>query len=122
MNFSENIVVIVASVFIISVCIGVYILHNRQTEVILRNDAGESCKLNIGYCWTLMMFNGFLPISRNEWVIGILLIILSSLTSGAINFIFAFFYNKQYFKRMQAKGFIHYDKNLESELIKRNYI
>lgn len=68
-----------------------YIMHNRQTEVILRNEFGETRKLNIGYSWSMLVFNGFVPLIRNDWIGGIVLIIINLLTSGLVSVVYAFF-------------------------------
>lgn len=99
-----------------------YIMHNRQTEVILRNEFGETRKLNIGYSWSMLVFNGFVPLIRNDWIGGIVLIIINLLTSGLVSVVYAFFYNKQYFKKMRRKGFIYYDESLESKLKDAKYL
>jgi hypothetical protein len=58
-----------------------------------------------GFSWTYFYFSFFVPLIRGEIGIAALHLIFSIITLGLWQFIFAFFYNKQYTQRLIAQGF-----------------
>jgi hypothetical protein len=122
---------IVIAVLII-VIIFPFIMHKRQTEVVLKNEFGDEKKLNIGYSWSMLVFGAFVPLLRKDWTVGIVLLpftIIHFFTNSILGMVcsiiiivYAFLYNKQYFHRMKHQGFSNFDENLKQKLQDKNYI
>jgi len=72
----------------------------------LRNPAnGLSKNGYYGFSWTYLFFGGLVPLFRGEITIAVLHILLSFITFGLSNIVFAFLYNRQFMQRQITAGF-----------------
>lgn len=59
----------------------------------------------IGFSWTTLFFTGWPAIFRQDWLMGIIILVLSMITWGIAGIVFAFIYNKIYLKSLFNKGY-----------------
>ena len=59
----------------------------------------------IGFSWTYLFFGFLVPLFRGELLIAVLHALCTAITAGIWQFVFCFFYNKQYTTRMIEQGF-----------------
>lgn len=64
-----------------------------------------------GFSWTTLIFGGFVPLLRKDYLWFIIMIIPQFLTVGLSNIIFAFFYNNLYTNKLLKNGFKKFDPN-----------
>jgi hypothetical protein len=75
-------------------------------SILIKNPQNGLLKNGVyGFSWTYLFFGGLVPLFRGEIAIAILHIILSIMTLGISNIIFAFIYNRQYMQRQITQGF-----------------
>ena len=65
----------------------------------------EIKKVPLGFSWTTFFFGGWVPLIRQDWIVGFILLIVGIITYGIAGIIMAFFYNKIYAKSLFDKGF-----------------
>jgi hypothetical protein len=65
----------------------------------------EIKKVPLGFSWTTFLFGGWPALLRQDWIVGIAVILASLATYGLAGVIFAFMYNKVYAKALFAKGY-----------------
>lgn len=77
----------------------------------------------IGFSWTVFFWGGWVPLIRQDWMWGILLLLACIFTYGIAGIVVAFFYNKSYLTRLFNEGYyIHaLPQNVNEEQIK-NYL
>ena len=64
-----------------------------------------------GFSWTFLFFGWFVPLFRGELMIALLHFIITLITFGFWQIIFAFLYNKQYTTRLLEKGYVLNDSD-----------
>lgn len=74
------------------------------TTVYLTNGV-EIKKAPVGFSWTVFIFGGWPALFRQDWLIGIALIIACIFTYGIAGIVCSFFYNKVYIKNLITKGY-----------------
>lgn len=80
-------------------------------KVFLKNPrTGQMREAPVGYSWTMFFFGFFPPLLRGDWVIAIIIFILSLalffvFLPFAPSLVMSFFYNKMYLRRMINEGF-----------------
>jgi NADH:ubiquinone oxidoreductase subunit H len=91
--------------------------------VITLTNGIEIKKAPLGFSWTTFFFGGWPAIFRQDWIVGILSLLINLATSGIAGIIFAFFYNKMYLKSLLEKGYkIHsMPPNISEEMV-RDYV
>lgn len=65
----------------------------------------EVKKAPIGFSWTTLFFGGIPGLFRQDWIWGIVMILLCAITYGFAAIIAAFFYNKVYIKELIKQGY-----------------
>lgn len=75
----------------------------------------------IGFSWTVLLFGGFVPLLRSDFLIAILMFIGCILTYGAAGIAFAFFYNKMYVRELIAQGY-EIEENLTPNYISDEWL
>jgi ABC-type dipeptide/oligopeptide/nickel transport system permease component len=65
----------------------------------------------LGFSWMYLFFGGFVPIIRGELLLGLLHLILASLTFGIFQVITSFMYNRQHMLRQLTNGYVFYDED-----------
>jgi hypothetical protein len=68
-----------------------------------------------GFSWTFLFFGWFVPLFRGELMIALLHFIITLITFGFWQIIFAFFYNKQYTTRLIENGYVINDSEEVNE-------
>lgn len=78
-----------------------------MAKIILLKDpeTGVVKKGFYGFSWTTFLFAGFPALFRGDYLLGVLMTILSVLTWGLAGNIWAFFYNKSYTLKLLRKGY-----------------
>lgn len=82
-------------------------------KIYVKNEAGMTKELKIGWSWTTFFFGVFVPLIRGDlkWFAIMFLtnILVGTVTAGfgllGTPFLFAFFYNKVYAKDLYEKGY-----------------
>ncbi|WP_068669430.1 hypothetical protein [Thermosulfurimonas dismutans] len=59
----------------------------------------------IGFSWTMLFFEVFVPLFRGDWKWAIISFLLAIITGGLSWFVFPFIYNKLYIKELIKKRF-----------------
>ncbi|WP_231626483.1 HrgC protein [Helicobacter pylori] len=59
----------------------------------------------VGFSWTTLFFNFFVPIIRGDVKGAVIMLIAASFTFGLFNIVLAFIYNKQYTTRLLESGY-----------------
>ncbi|WP_223822960.1 HrgC protein [Helicobacter pylori] len=59
----------------------------------------------VGFSWTTLFFNFFVPIIRGDVKGAVIMLITASFTFGLFNIVLAFIYNKQYTTRLLESGY-----------------
>ncbi|MDW7626321.1 hypothetical protein [Azospirillum brasilense] len=76
------------------------------TVVMMKHpQTGLTKKGFVGFSWTTLFFGAFPALFRGDWVIGLVLIILSVVTWGIAGIIAAFLYNKHYTTKLIEGGY-----------------
>lgn len=65
----------------------------------------EIKKVPLGFSWTTLFFAGWPAVLRGDWILGLVVIVLSMFTWGLAGIIFAFMYNTMYAKALFNKGY-----------------
>lgn len=65
----------------------------------------EIKKAPLGFSWTTFFFGGWVPLFRQDWVFGIILLIVGIITYGVAGVVASFIYNNFYIKRLLEKGY-----------------
>lgn len=65
----------------------------------------ELKKVPLGFSWTTFFFGGFPALFRQDWLVGILVIIGCMFTWGFVGIVMSFIYNKMYAKALFNKGY-----------------
>lgn len=65
-------------------------------------------RVPLGFSWTTFFFGGWIPIIRQDWLIGVILLIITIFTGGITGIMAAFFYNKIYAKSLFKSGYYIY--------------
>jgi len=86
------------------IIIGIAVMGLQKKIVVKHTQSGLKKNGYIGYCWTYILFGGFVPIFRGEIGIGLLHIILSAITLGIFNILMSYLYNKQHMTRLLTNG------------------
>jgi len=58
----------------------------------------------MGYSWTYLLFGLFVPLVRGELGVAVLHLVITIVSAGLSQLIFAFIYNRQYMNRMLTSG------------------
>ena len=75
-----------------------------HTKITLSNGV-EVKQVPLGFSWTTFFFGGWVPIFRQDWVPGLVLMLACILTYGIAGIVAAFLYNKFYAKSLFDKGY-----------------
>ena len=76
------------------------------TTITLENPrTGHIRQAPVGFSWTVLLFGFFPPLFRSDWKWGLIFALLTILTWGISNILFAFLYNKLYLKDLIRSGF-----------------
>ena len=59
-----------------------------------------------GFSWTFLFFGWFVPLFRGELLIALMHFVITVITFGIWQIIFAFLFNKQYTSRLLEKGYV----------------
>lgn len=65
----------------------------------------EIKRVPLGFSWTTFFFGGWVPLIRQDWLIGFILLIVGVITYGIAGIVMSFFYNKIYAKSLFDKGY-----------------
>lgn len=65
----------------------------------------EIKKVPLGFSWTTFFFGGWPAIFRQDWLMGIVILVLTMCTWGIAGIVFAFIYNNIYAKSLFSKGY-----------------
>jgi uncharacterized membrane protein YjjP (DUF1212 family) len=68
-------------------------------------DSGLIKKAPAGFSWTTFFFGFFVPLFRGDWKFVAIMLVLSMITFGLSQWIFAFLYNKWYIEKLASNGF-----------------
>lgn len=75
-------------------------------ELYLKNEnTGQLRVAPVGICWPFLIFGGFVPLYRKDYVSGFIWIGAIILTSGLASIVGADLYNKRYLKRLINEGY-----------------
>ena len=97
---------IIVLLFFSPIIIGIAVMGLQKKIVVKHTQSGLQKNGYIGYCWTYVLFGGFVPIFRSEIGIGLLHIILSAITLGIFNILMSYLYNKQHMTRLLTSGWV----------------
>ena len=64
-----------------------------------------------GFSWTTLIFGGFVPLLRKDYLWFIIMVIPQILTVGLSNIVFALFYNSVYTNKLLKNGFEKFGDN-----------
>jgi len=90
--------------------IGLAVMGWQRTVLIKHQQSGLVKKGYVGYCVTYFFFGWLVPIFRGEIGIGILHLILTTVTFGLFQVIMPFLYNKQFMTRQLTSGWVLSDE------------
>lgn len=65
---------------------------------------GISKMVPVGFSWTTLFFGFFVPLFRGDFIWFIIMLILTAMSLGIINFILCFFYNRIYVSKFINDG------------------
>lgn len=74
------------------------------TVLLEHPDTGERREIELGFCWPVAQFGGFVPIFQREWLAAWVLSIGATFSFGLSNLFFALFYNRYVLKRCLRQG------------------
>lgn len=82
----------------------------------------EVKKAPVGFSWTVLLFGGWPPLFRQDWLWGIVLLIACIFTWGIAGIVCSFFYNKVYIKSLIDKGYTINPSSEVSDDYLKNYL
>jgi len=99
-------------------------------KIILKNDAGLTKQVKVGFSWTTFFFGFFPALFRGDlkWaaIMFIIEVILGAFTFGigawVSGIVFSFIYNKIYIKELIEKGYKPADEHARSILEHKNIL
>ena len=86
------------------IVVGVLLLGLQKPVRIVHADSGLVKTGYIGYSWTYLLFGWFVPLVRGELGVAVLHLVITIVSAGLSQLIFAFIYNRQYMNRMLTSG------------------
>ena len=86
------------------IVVGVLLLGLQKPVRIVHADSGLVKTGFIGYSWTYLLFGWFVPLVRGELGVAVLHLMITIVSAGLSQLIFAFIYNRQYMNRMLTSG------------------
>ena len=86
-------------------------IARRNSFVTLVNGTGATKQCKKGFSWTSLFFGFFDPLYRGDFFGLMVLFLTDAVTAGIAWFLWPFFYNKWYTKRLVEKNWIPYSKN-----------
>ena len=86
------------------IVVGVLLLGLQKPVRIVHADSGLVKTGYIGYSWTYLLFGWFVPLVRGELGVAVLHLLITIVSAGLSQLIFAFIYNRQYMNRMLTSG------------------
>jgi hypothetical protein len=105
---------------LIGILVGGAMLLGLQKPVGIVHTASGLFKTGyIGFSWTYLTFGWFVPLIRGELGVAVLHFVITVVTAGLSQLIFAFIYNRQYMNRMLTSGWRLDPSGLNYELAKR---
>lgn len=75
-------------------------------KVNLRNSAGVTKEVKIGFSFTMLFFGLFVPLTRGDFKWTILSLIIALVTCGLGWLVMPFVYNKVYIKDLLERGYL----------------
>jgi hypothetical protein len=98
---------------------GALLLGLQKPVGIVHADSGLLKTGYIGYSWTYLIFGWFVPLVRGELGVAVLHLVITVVSAGLSQLIFAFIYNRQYMNRMLTSGWRLDPSDFNYELAKR---
>jgi hypothetical protein len=98
---------------------GALLLGLQKPVGIVHTDSGLIKTGYIGYSWTYLIFGWFVPLVRGELGVAVLHLVITVVSAGLSQLIFAFIYNRQYMNRMLTSGWRLDPTDFNYELAKR---
>lgn len=97
----------------------------NKIDVYLPETGKRKNNIKLGYSWTTLFFGFLVPLFRGDWITFLLLLLvdaaLASVSFGfgftVANFIWAFFYNKVYARRLHKDGYVGVTENDHMSLV-----
>jgi hypothetical protein len=84
--------------------------YTMATVVLMKHpETGLVKRGFIGFSWTTLFFGGLPALFRGDWIMGLILVLLSILTLGVAGLIAAFMYNKHYTSKLVESGYVFAD-------------
>jgi hypothetical protein len=84
--------------------IGIALMGLQRSVLIKHQQSGLVRKGYVGYCWTYFFFGWLVPIFRGEIGVGVLHLLLTSVSLGFFQLVMPFLYNKQFMTRQLTSG------------------
>jgi len=101
------------------VIIGIAVI-GLQKKILLRHmKSGLTKNGYVGFCWTYLIFGWIVPVVRGEIWIGVLHMILTTISLGLFQIIMPFLYNKHYTSRLITSGWALADSQERNEFARR---
>jgi hypothetical protein len=101
------------------VIIGIAVI-GLQKKILLRHmESGLTKNGYVGFCWTYLIFGWIVPVARGEIWIGVLHMILTTISLGLFQIIMPFLYNKHYTSRLITSGWALADSQERNEFARR---
>jgi hypothetical protein len=101
------------------VIIGIAVI-GLQKKILLRHmESGLTKNGYVGFCWTYLIFGWIVPVARGEIWIGVLHMILTTVSLGLFQIIMPFLYNKHYTSRLITSGWALADSQERNEFARR---
>ena len=97
---------------------GIAVMGAQEKIVAKHTQSGLQKNGYIGYCWTYVLFGGFVPIFRGEIGIGLTHIFLSTISLGMFNIVMSYYYNFQHMKRLVTNGWVIDETELDTAFAK----
>lgn len=84
--------------------IGLALMGLQRSVLIKHQQSGLVRKGYVGYCWTYFFFGWLVPIFRGEIGVGVLHLLLTSVSLGLFQLVMPFLYNRQFMTRQLTSG------------------
>lgn len=101
------------------IVVGVLLLGLQKPVTIFHAESGLVKTGYIGYSWTYLLFGWFVPLFRGELGVALMHLVITIVSAGLSQLIFAFIYNRQYMNRMLTSGWRLDPTDANYELAKR---
>ena len=99
--------------------LGLLLIGLQKKVRIIHSVSGIAKNGYTGYSWTYLLFGWFVPLLRGEVGVALMHLLITIVSAGLSQLIFAFIYNRQYMNRMLTSGWRLEPADANYELAKR---